>query len=49
MKKIFVTIAAIIFCFSTMIPAQKQSEEQRKLNFLVGEWKSVSVNQKTGK
>ncbi len=49
MKKIFVTIAAIIFCFSTMIPAQKQSEEQRKLNFLVGEWKSVSVNQNTGK
>jgi hypothetical protein len=32
-----------------MILAQKQSEEQKKLNFLVGEWKSVSVNQNTGK
>jgi hypothetical protein len=49
MKKIFVPITAIIFCFSTMILAQNQSEEQGKLNFMVGEWKSVSVNQKTGK
>lgn len=49
MKKTFVTFTAIIFCFSTMILAQKQSEEQRKLNFMVGEWNSVSVRQKTGK
>jgi|GEM_PF-1845866 len=49
MKKILVTITAVILCFSTMILAQTQSEEQRKLNFLVGEWKSVSVDQNTGK
>jgi uncharacterized protein YxeA len=49
MKKILVTITAVILCFSTMILAQKQSEEQSRLNFLVGEWKSVSVDQNTGK
>jgi hypothetical protein len=43
MKKIFVTITAIIACFSTMILAQNQSEEQKKLDFLAGEWKSVSI------
>lgn len=49
MKKIFVTITAIIVFFSTMILPKKQSEEQKKLDFLVGEWNSVSMNQDTGK
>ncbi len=31
-----------------MIFAQEQSEFQQRLNFFVGEWKSVSVNQKIG-
>jgi len=31
-----------------MAPAQEQLNEQKKLNFMVGEWKSISVKQITG-
>ena len=46
--KIAGAITAAIFFYSCMVLAQEQSETQVKLNFLVGEWKSVSVNQTTG-
>ena len=46
--KIVGAITAVIFYYSCMVLAQEQSEMQLKLNFLVGEWKSVSINQTTG-
>ena len=49
MRKIFVTITVVVVCLSTMISAQNQSEGQKKLDFLVGDWKSVSMDHDTGK
>ena len=43
-----IKIIIVLFCFSTIITAQEKSVELKKLEFLLGEWKSVSVNQSTG-
>ena len=48
MKKILAIIAAVVFCVSTMTLAQESSKAHKRLEFLVGEWKSISVNQNTG-
>lgn len=48
MKKILVIIVTVVFCVSTMTLAQESSNACKKLEFLVGEWKSVSVKPSTG-
>ena len=49
MLKRILIFTIVIFCFVSSIPAQINSEELKKLKFLLGEWESVSINQSTGK
>jgi hypothetical protein len=46
-KKTIIVLLAL-FVFKMPVLSQEKSEMQEKLNFLVGEWKSVSMNQATG-
>lgn len=46
-KKIIIVLL-VQFVFKMPMLSQEKSEMQEKLNFLVGEWKSVSVYQATG-
>ena len=39
----------IIIYFTSILPAQETSGEFKKLEFLLGDWKSVSIDQNTGK
>ena len=48
MKKIYISIFVIFLFYTCIFSLQVQTEEQKKLNFMVGEWKSMSVDQKTG-
>ena len=39
-----ITIVVFLFCFSFSMWAQESEETHKKLEFLVGEWESISVN-----
>lgn len=47
MTKIVVAVT-LLLCLPVTIFAREQSDELKKLEFLLGEWESLSVNQETG-
>lgn len=48
MKRTIGLIMGVILCFVTPLLSQEPSEELMKLNKLVGDWDSISINLKTG-
>lgn len=48
MIKFFTAITIIFLFLSASLPAAEQPENLKKMNFMVGEWESVSVKQETG-
>ena len=48
MNKILALSTFLLFTLTNLIFAQEYPEETKKLNFLLGEWKSIAINQNTG-
>ena len=49
MKKVAYITIIFIFCFLTNLePSNDTPSEKQSLNFLVGEWDSISINQENG-